>query len=84
MIASCPDAEWRLLVGLARFGGLRIPSEALSLRWEHVNRERNELFIPSPKTEHHEGRESRLIPLFPELRLLLQEAFEQAPGGAGH
>ena len=78
---ACPDAEWRLLVGLARFGGLRIPSEALSLKWQHVNWEQNELFIPSPKTEHHEGHESRLIPLFPELRVLLQEAFEQAPDG---
>ena len=82
VITACPDSEWRLLVGLARFGGLRIPSEALSLKWEHVDWERNELFIPSPKTEHHEGHESRLIPLFPELRALLQEAFEQAPDRA--
>ncbi len=82
VIDSCPDAEWRLLVGLARFGGLRIPSEALSLRWEHVNWERNELLVPSPKTEHHEGHESRLVPLFPELREMLREACEQAPDRA--
>ena len=82
VINVCPDAEWRLLVGLARYGGLRVPSEALSLRWEHINWERGELFVPSPKTEHHEGHESRLVPLFAELRPLLQEAFEQAEPGA--
>ncbi len=82
VIDACPDTEWRLLVGLARFGGMRVPSEALSLKWEHINWERGEILVPSPKTEHHEGRESRLVPLFPELRPLLQEAFEQAEPGA--
>lgn len=82
VLAACPDAEWRLLVGLARYGGLRVPSEALSLRWEHINWERGEMLVPSPKTEHFEGHESRLVPLFPELRPLLQEAFEQAEPGA--
>jgi len=70
------------LVGLARFAGVRVPSEALSLRWEHINWERGEMRVPSPKAEHHEGRESRLVPLFPEVRTLLQEAFEQAEPGA--
>ena len=31
IIDAAPDAEWRLLIALARYGGLRIPSEALSL-----------------------------------------------------
>ena len=82
IIEECPDAEWRLLVGLARFGGLRVPSEALSLRWEHINWERGEMLVPSPKTEHHEGHETRLVPLFAELRPLLLEASEQAEEGA--
>src|SRR4029077_7758246 len=33
VIAACPDAEWRLIVALSRYGGLRCPSEHLSLRW---------------------------------------------------
>lgn len=41
VIKACPDAEWQLLVGLARFGGLRIPSEGLSLKWEHINWDQN-------------------------------------------
>jgi hypothetical protein len=38
-------------------------------------------WIWSPKTEHHEGRESRMVPLFPELRPHLEAAFEQAAPG---
>lgn len=81
VLAACPDGEWRLLVGLARHGGLRVPSEALSLRWKHINWERGEMLVPSAKTEHFEAHESGLVPLFPEVRPLLQEAFEQAEPG---
>ena len=82
VIDTCPDFEWRLLVALARYGGLRVPSEALSLRWEDVDWEHDRIRVISPKTAHHPGRESRLIPLFPELRPYLEEAREQAEPGA--
>ena len=32
--------------------------------------------IPEPKVEHHEGRGIRSCPIFPELRSILDEAFE--------
>jgi len=32
--------------------------------------------IPEPKVEHHEGRGIRSCPIFPELRPILDEAFE--------
>src|SRR5262245_28661713 len=32
-----------------------------------VDWERGRLTIRSPKTEHHEGKESRVVPLFPEI-----------------
>ena len=32
--------------------------------------------IPEPKVEHHEGRSIRSCPIFPELRPILDEAFE--------
>ena len=38
--------------------------------------------VTSPKTEHHPGKDCRVIPLFPELRAILEEAFEAAPEGA--
>src|SRR5690606_2954487 len=36
----------------------------------------------SPKTEHHPGKECRIIPLFPELVPILREVAELAPDGA--
>jgi hypothetical protein len=36
----------------------------------------NRISIPEPKVEHHEGRGIRICPIFPELRPILDEAFE--------
>ena len=69
-------------MALCRFGGLRCPSEVLSLRWQDVDWERQRVRVRSPKTEHHAGKASREIPLFPELATVLTEAFDAAPEGA--
>jgi len=82
VIDACPDAEWRLLFALARYGGLRIPSEALLLRWGDIDWDNERFTVTSPKTERHEGHESRLVPIFPELLPFLHDAFEQAESGA--
>ena len=82
LVQSAPNWEWRTIIGLNRFGGLRCPSEVLLLRWENVDWERNRVTVTSPKTEHHPGKESRVIPLFPELRPFLEEAFDMSPEGA--
>ncbi len=37
VLEACPDAQWRAIVALARFGGLRTPSETLALEWGHFN-----------------------------------------------
>jgi hypothetical protein len=47
-----------------------------------VDWERGRFRVTSPKTERHEGKEERWVPIFPELRSYLEEAFEQAPAGA--
>lgn len=73
---------WRIVIALSRFAGLRNPSEVLSLKWEHVNFDTNRMTVPSPKTEHHPGKAYRTVPLFPELRPHLDEAFELAEEGA--
>jgi len=82
VLDECPNAEWRLLFALARFGGLRTPSESLLLRWSDVNWEKRSILVTSPKTEHHPGKESRVIPMFPELVPYLEESFEHAAPGA--
>ncbi len=84
IIAEAPDAEWRLLIGLSRYGGLRCPSEHLALTWRDVDWERGTLRVRSSKTAHHEGHAERVVPLFPELRSLLLSAYEAAPDGAEH
>ncbi|MHC4743737.1 MAG: tyrosine-type recombinase/integrase, partial [Planctomycetota bacterium] len=84
LLESCPDTQWRLIFALSRYGGLRCPSEHLALRWDDVDWQRGRILIRSPKTEHHEGRESRWIPMFPELQPFLRDAFEEAEPGTIH
>ncbi len=81
VLDACPDAQWRLLFALSRFGGLRCPSEHLGLRWADIDWARNRFTVRSPKTEHHEGHESRVVPLFPELRPYLEDVSAIASKG---
>ena len=76
VLEACPDAEWRLIFALSRFGGLRCPSEHLALTWPDVDWERDRFRVDSPKTG------VRWVPIFPELRPYLEEAFEQAAEGS--
>ncbi len=80
-VLSVCNPTWRSIVALCRYGGLRCPSEVLSLRWDGVNWGTDRLVVPSPKTARH-GKSSRLIPLFHELKPFLTEAFDLAPEGA--
>ncbi len=82
VLDACPDVCWRSIVALCRYGGLRCPSEVLAVRWSDVDWDRRRMRIPSPKTAHHEGREERWIPLFPELARVLEDAFDVADEGA--
>ena len=75
LLEACPDAQWRLIVALSRYGGLRCPSEHLALTWDCVDWEADRLRVPSPKTEHHAGKEFRIIPLWPELREALEDVY---------
>jgi integrase len=69
-------------VALSRYGGLRRPSEHLELTWPDVDWQKGRFRVTSPKTEHHEGNEERWVPIFPELRPYLEEAFERAEPGS--
>jgi integrase len=81
VIDHCPNVWWKLLVALARFGGLRVPSEAFSLVWRDLDWDRGRLTVPSPKTENS-GKSHRIIPLFPLLRPHLETAFDHAEEGS--
>jgi integrase len=77
-IDAAPDSQWRLIIALARYGGLRTPSEMVGLRWDDILWDKVRMIVTSPKTKRHEGGESRVVPIFPELRRHLDEAYEIA------
>jgi integrase len=84
VMAACPDAEWRAIFALARWGGLRMPSEIERLEWQDIVWDRHRMRIASPKTAHHEGKAERWCPLFPEVSQALVELFDNTPSGTVH
>lgn len=81
VLDACPNLQWRLIFSLARFGGLRIPSELIGLQWIDVLWDQKKIKVPSPKTEHIEGKDHRWVPLFPEIMEPLRQAFDIAKEG---
>ena len=77
---ACPSAQWRLIFALCRYGGLRCPSEVLALTWADIDWSRDRILVRSCKTAH-QGKATRWIPLFPEIRPHLHAVFEQAEVG---
>lgn len=75
VLDACPDAEWRLIFALARFGGLRTPSELLNLKWCDIEWANQRFTVASVKTTE------RTVPIFPELRPYLEDADALAPEG---
>ncbi len=78
ILKACPDLQWRLIFSLCRYGGMRCPSEVLALTWENVLWDRHRIVVTSPKTKRYKGHETRVIPMFPELASVLNEAYEAA------
>ena len=82
LIDAAPSHGWRCIIALARFAGLRCPSELLDLRWTDIDWARRSLLVRSPKTSHHAGGAERVVPIVGELLAVLEAAFEAAPDGA--
>ena len=78
VLKCLPDIQWRLVFGLARFAGLRCPSEVKALRWSDVDLNadprRRLLQVTSVKTERYEGHSRREVPIVGSLYALLKEA----------
>ena len=81
VLESCPDNNWRLLIVLARYGGLRVPSELQQLTWNDIDWHNGKFTVRVPKKDHIDGHEMRVVPIFPEIRPYLQQAFEEAQAG---
>ncbi len=74
VLDELPGPDWRLLFGLARHAGLRVPSETHILTWDKMNWKTNAITVYAPKTG-----QTRTVPVFPKLLALLQAAYHAAP-----
>jgi integrase len=83
-IMAVAPMRWKVIIALARYGGLRTPSETLSIKWTDVDFENHRMNVPEPKVEHHKGRGVRVCPLFPKLREVLLQAKAEAPEDADY
>ena len=80
-IAATPDARWRAIIALARYGGLRCPSDLATLTWDMIDFANGRVTIRAPKKEHLACGGRRVCPLFPELRPYLEDLHELAVEG---
>lgn len=80
LVDGMADVEWKCLVATYRYLGCR-RSEALLLKWADIDWENHRIKITSPKTEGHDGGESRIVPLFPELKPYLDALWDITPDG---
>ena len=75
------DPQWQAIIALARFGGLRTPSETLALKWSDIDWANNLITVRCPKLERLEQHATRTIPLFAELQPILLRAHAESPEG---
>ncbi|HEX4612123.1 MAG TPA: phage integrase SAM-like domain-containing protein, partial [Urbifossiella sp.] len=83
LIAAAPQ-HMKIILALARYCGLWCPSEALKLKWTEVylDRDTPEMLVHAPKTEHHAGKGTRVVPVFAALRPHLEAARRASAPGA--
>ena len=79
VLEACPNSYWRAIFALARYGGLRVPSELCLLRWQDIDWDAGRFLVTSPKTKRYPDGETRWTPLFPELRRELEALRAEAP-----
>ncbi len=88
ILGACSSAKLRLVFCLARYGGLRIPSELKFIKWSDIDVINGDRFIIRvPKATSKKDQESgnfatRPVPLFPELRKAFREYWESLRVGA--
>ncbi|MFN0132236.1 MAG: tyrosine-type recombinase/integrase [Phycisphaerales bacterium] len=72
VLAALPDTQWKLVFALARFAGLRTPSETHILCWDSVDLARGRMRVFAPKTST-----TRIVPIVPRLRTILEAALRE-------
>ena len=62
VIAAAPNSEWKLLIALWRYAGLR-KMEPMGLEWEDVLWNDGKLRVRPSKTRHHRRKRMREVPI---------------------
>lgn len=82
LLANAPDTEWRLLLTLWRYAGLR-QLEPFELRWADISWETGRMTVTAKK-QRSERKRRRVIPIWPEVLPHLRAQFDEAPEGTDH
>lgn len=72
VIEEMPNDEYKAILAMARIAGMRVPSEPLSLKWEHINWGAGTMAIYAPKTG------LRTVPIFEQLRPYIERLWDAA------
>ncbi len=80
LYAAAGSPAWRLLLVLARFAALR-RGEALHLRWNDVDWQASRLRVVSHGKWKVKDKDSRIVPICPELHAILLTSFDGAQEG---
>lgn len=76
VISFLPTTELKLAFAFCRYAGTRVPSELRVLDWSHVFWDEDRIRIHGPKNKR--WREFREVPIFPELKPYLLDAWEES------
>ena len=82
VLEECASDQWRCILILCRYAGLRCPCELIGLTWGDVNWERKLLTVRSPKTAGYEGHEVRIVPITKEVMPILETLYHKAETGS--
>jgi len=81
LIDASPDPEFRLFLAVARYAGLRCPSEILPLEWGWFDWDSGTFRVFAPKTAHHADKDWRIVPIHESLAPYVTEAWDAAHVG---
>jgi integrase len=82
ILDACPDIEWKVIFAMARYAGVRVPSELQEFKWGDILWDQDRIRIHDAKRSRPGKSVIRIIPMFTELRPLLVEAYDQAEEGS--
>jgi len=82
ILKACPDLQWKVIFVMARYAGVRVPSELKNFTWGDIRWDKDRIRIHDSKRSRPDEPVIRIVPMFPEIRPILTEAYNQALEGS--